>query len=97
MATFKEIKEKGRGESRIEFEMFPNINISMDSNSIDGLNPVDTYVVTTNIKYEKSILRISDSDDDLPMAIIKLMKVAHREVIKQYEQEIEDLKKQITL
>ena len=99
MATFKEIKEEASGNTNGEFGLlFPFIILDDNSafNKHYGTNNIiyKAHSVIAN-KKDKQIIPIGVEDEDLSIAIIKLMRFGHQKVVEGLNAEIEDLKKQI--
>lgn len=99
MATFTEIKEEASGNPHHGgWLLFPFFILNDNSafNKHHGTNNA-IYKATTFITNEKDrqIIPLGVEDEDLSMAIIKLMRFAHKKIVEGLNAEIEDLKKQI--
>jgi hypothetical protein len=99
MATFTQIKEEASGSLMdMGYQRFPFFILHDNSafNKHHGTNNT-IYKATTLITNEKDrqIIPLGVEDEDLSMAIIKLMRFAHEKIVEGLNAEIEDLKKQI--
>ena len=99
MATFKEIKNEASGNVDCEFDLFFPFFI-LDENSTfnkpSGISPnIYRAYAYINLNKDKKMLPIGVEDEDLSMAIIKLMRFGHEKTVELLNAEIEDLKKQI--
>jgi len=100
MATFEEIKKEANGDMSLSgFQLFPYFNLDDNSafNKHYGTND-NIYTATTVIVNEKDrqVIPLGEKNEDLSIAIIKLMRFAHKKIVENLNAEIEDLKKQIT-
>lgn len=99
MATFTEIKNEASGNVDCEFHLFFPFFILDENSTFNkpvGISPnIYRAYAYIDLKKDRKILPIGVEDEDLSMAIIKLMRFGHQKTLELLNAEIEDLKKQI--